>query len=185
MVFVLTARGWRFELEEAMKTLMKLIAFLSFILATTLIICTAQPPPLQQSESNLTIESFDWKYAGYQRAETTKSYDSAKGKDGSYKISRATVYVFKYTAKAVLKNLSAKTIKAISWDYIFTDSASGKEIKRFRVQSRQQIPSDESGTLTKDIFLDPSEDTRPLSSGKQSVEVTRIEYADGSVWRHQ
>ena len=166
-----------------MKTLMKQLAFASILLATSLIVCHAQSSNPQPSESNLTVESFDWKYAGYQRAETTKGYDSAKSKDGSYKVARATVYVFKYSAKAVLKNTGAKTIKAISWDYVFKDAESGKEIKRFKIQSKQQILPNESQTLVKEIFIAPDEDTRPLSSARQSVEVARIEYTDGSVWK--
>jgi hypothetical protein len=166
-----------------MKTLIKQMVFASILLATSLIVCHTQSSNQQPSESNLTVESFDWKYAGYQRAETTKGYDSARSKDGSYKVARATIYVFKYTAKVVLKNTGAKSIKATSWDYVFTDAESGKEIKRFKIQSKQQILSNESQTLVKDIFIAPDEDTRPLSSAKQGVEVVRIEYTDGSVWK--
>jgi hypothetical protein len=185
MAFALTVRGWRFEREEAMKTMKTRITFAPVLLAMTLIVCAAQPPRLQQPESNVTIESFDWKYAGYQRAETLKGYDSARSKDGSYKVARATIYVFKYTAKAVLKNVGTKSIKEVSWDYVFTDPESGKEIRRFKIQSKQQIMPNESAALTKEIGIDPKEDTRTLNSGKQSVEVMRIEYTDGSVWRRQ
>jgi hypothetical protein len=166
-----------------MKMLMKQMAFASILLATSLIVCHAQSSNPQPSESNVTVESFDWKYAGYQRAETTKGYDSARSKDGSYKVARTTVYVFKYTAKSVLKNTGAKTIKAISWDYVFANTEGGKEIKRFKIQSKQQILPNESQTLVKDIFIAPDEDTRPLSSARQIIEVVRIEYTDGSVWR--
>ena len=162
---------------------MKQMAFASILLATSLIVCHAQSSNPQPSESNVTVESFDWKYAGYQRAETTKGYDSARSKDGSYKVARTTVYVFKYTAKSVLKNTGAKTIKAISWDYVFANTEGGKEIKRFKIQSKQQILPNESQTLVKDIFIAPDEDTRPLSSARQIIEVVRIEYTDGSVWR--
>lgn len=167
------------------KTPVQQIALTSFILAATLIVCAARPSLRQQLESDITVESFDWKYAGYQRAETVKGYDSAKGKDGSLKVARATVYVFKYTAKAVFKNTSAKTVKEISWDYVFTDEESGKEIRRFKIQSKQQIPPGRPEPLAKDIGIDPKEDTRPLNSARQSVEVTRVEYTDGSVWKRQ
>lgn len=148
-----------------------------------MVCATTHPLRAQKTDSNVTVESIDWKYAGYQRAETLKGYDSTKSKDGSYKVARATVYVFRYTAKAVLKNTGTKTIREVSWDYVFADSESGKEIRRFKIQSKQQLTPNESAALMKDIAIDPKEDTRPLNSGKQSVEVIRIEYTDGSIWR--
>ena len=165
--------------------LMKRVALVPYLLATTLIVSLAQsstPPP---SETGATVVSFDWKYAGYQRTETTKGYDSTTSKEGSYKVARATIYVFKYTAKVVLKNTGAKMVKEVSWDYVFTNPESGKEVRRFKIQSRQQILPGQSETLAKDIGIAPEEDTRSLNSAKQSVEVTRIEYADGSTWRRQ
>ena len=168
-----------------MKMLLKRVAFVPYLLASSLIFCVAQSATPQQSEADATVVSFEWKYAGYQRAETTKGYDSAKSKDGSYKIARATVYVFKYMAKAVLKNTGAKAIKEVSWDYVFTNPESGKEVRRFKIQSRQQISPGASETLAKDISIAPGEDTRPLNTARQSVQVTRIEYADGSTWRRQ
>ena len=88
-------------------------------------------------------------------------------------------------AKAVLKNTGAKAIKEVSWDYVFTNPESGKEVRRFKIQSRQQISPGASETLAKDISIAPGEDTRPLNTARQSVQVTRIEYADGSTWRRQ
>lgn len=159
-------------------------ASLSLMLLVTLAaVSTAQS--LNSSAPDVTVTNFDWKYAGYQRAETVSDYDPLPGKGGpsSYKIKRSTLYVFKYTAKASLKNTGAKTIKAVSWDYVFTDPESRKEIRRFKIQSRQQILPGENQDLAKDIGLDPKENARPLSKAKQAVELTKIEYTDGSVWR--
>ena len=159
-------------------------ATLSLILSLALAVVSAARV---QTEPGAVVVNFDWKYAGYVRAETVKEYEPvpSRGGSGAYTISRKTIYVFKYTAKASLKNMGAKSIKAVSWDYVFTDKASQKEIKRLRIQSRQQILPGETATLSKDIGIDPREDTRQLSESKQSVEITRIEYADGSAWRKQ
>ncbi|MBA2733988.1 MAG: hypothetical protein H0U54_14045 [Acidobacteria bacterium] len=100
-------------------------------------------------------------------------------------MSRKTIYVFKYTARAALKNTGTKTIKTVSWDYIFTDAKDQKELKRYRLQSKQQVLPGETQTLTRDIELDPKENTRHITIGKQSVEITRIEYTDDSNWRRQ
>jgi len=159
-------------------------ATLGLTLLAALAIATAAQT---QTEMDAAVTSFDWKYAGYVRAETVKQFEPLANKSTSptYKVGRATVYVFKYTAKASLKNTGAKSIKAVSWDYVFTDKANQKEVKRFKIQSKQQIPPGETVTLLKDIGLDPEEDTRQLGQSKQAVEITRIEYTDGSVWRKQ
>lgn len=135
--------------------------------------------------ANVSILSFNWKYAGYERAETVKGNESISNTDTStsVKMARKTIYVFKYTAKAMLKNSGAKTIKAIFWDYVFTDAKEQKELKRYRLQSKQQILPGETQLLVRDVALDPKDDTRHLTTGKQSVEITKIEYTDGSVWK--
>lgn len=135
---------------------------------------------------DVSVLSFDWKYAGYVRSETVKGNESISSTDTStaVKLSRKTIYVFKYTAKATLKNAGAKTIKVVSWDYIFTDAKEQKELKRYRLQSKQQILPNETQLLSRDIELDPKDNTRHMT-GKQSVEITKIEYTDGSVWRRQ
>jgi hypothetical protein len=136
---------------------------------------------------DVSVLSFDWKYAGYVRAETVKGNESISSTDTStaVKMSRKTIYVFKYTAKATLKNTGAKTIKTISWDYIFTDAKERKELKRYKLQSKQQLLPGETQLLTRDVELDPKDNTRYITTGKQSIEITRIEYTDGSVWRQK
>lgn len=152
------------------------------LLAMLTIVSRAAQTP---GEPDITIVNFDWKYAGYVRSETVKGFEPLANGDASvtYKVTRATVYVFKYTAKASLKNTSAKTVKLIAWDYVFTGKENQKEIKRFKFQSKQQVPPGETATLFKEIGLDPKDDTRQLNGSKQAVEITRIEYADGSIWR--
>ncbi|HKR00172.1 MAG TPA: hypothetical protein VJT09_05835 [Pyrinomonadaceae bacterium] len=139
------------------------------------------------SVPDVSVISFDWKYAGYQSAETVSENSSNSNSTGAtgYKASRKTVYVFKYTARATLKNTGGKTIKAVSWEYVFRDAKDEKELKRYNLQSRQEILPGETQTITRDVGLDPKESTRHITTGKQSVEITRIEYTDGTVWRRQ
>ena len=136
---------------------------------------------------DVSVLSFDWKYAGYVRAETVKGNESISSTDTStsVKMSRKTIYVFKYTAKATLKNTGAKTIKTVSWDYIFTDAKEQKELKRYKLQSKQQVLPGETQLLTRDVELDPKDNTRHITTGKQSIEITKIEYTDGSTWRQK
>ena len=157
------------------------------LIGAMVIISAAQTPSEEKSGNDVTVISFEWKYAGYKRAESVEGYDPFFNRDdpSAYKVARMNIYVFKYMAKVTLKNTGAKTIKAISWEYVFADPESGKEIKRFKIQSEQQILPGAAETLGKSIGLSPKEDTRSLTSGKQSVLITRIEYTDGSTWRHQ
>ncbi len=164
-------------------------AALTSLLLAGLIIASLPAQALDDTAAapDVSVLGFDWKYAGYVRAETVKGNESISSTDTAtaLKMSRKTIYVFKYTAKATLKNTGAKTIKTVSWDYIFTDAKEQKELKRYRLQSKQQIPPGEMQLLSRDVELDPKDNTRHITTGKQSVEITRIEYTDGSVWRRQ
>lgn len=156
-----------------------------FLLAALAAVCGARAFDRDAPAPDVAVLSFEWKYAGYDRAETVKDNESSASADPSttYKITRGTLYVFKYTAKATMKNTGAKAIKSVSWDYVFTDEKERKELKRYRFQSKQQILPGETQALTVGIGLDPKEKTRYITTGKQSVEITKLEYADGSVWK--
>lgn len=163
-------------------------AALTCLLLVGLVIASAARTLEEDSASpDVAVLSFDWKYAGYDRAETVKGNESISNTDTStsVKMSRKTIYVFKYTAKVIIKNKGAKTIKAVSWDYVFTDAKEQKELKRYNLQTKQQLLPGEMRTLTRDVGLDPKDNTRHVMTGRQSVEITKIEYTDGSVWRRQ
>lgn len=160
-------------------------ALISLLLAGLMIVSTsAQKIDDSAAAPDVSVLSFDWKYAGYVRSETVKGNESISSTDTStaVKLSRKTIYVFKYTGRATLKNAGAKTIKIVSWDYVFTDAKEQKELKRYKLQSKQQILPGETQLLSRDVELDPKDNTRHMT-GKQSVEITRIEYTDGSVWK--
>jgi hypothetical protein len=156
------------------------------LLAGLSVLCGAREP-YERDAPEVSVVNFDWKYAGYVRAETVKQNETVPVTDASttYKISRRNIYVFRYTAKATLKNTGARAIKSVSWDYVFRDPGNGKELKRYSLQSRQQILPGETQTLTRDVGIDPKDNTRHITTGKQNVEITKIEYADGSAWRQK
>ncbi|HYG81557.1 MAG TPA: hypothetical protein VD861_14270 [Pyrinomonadaceae bacterium] len=156
-----------------------------FLLAALAVVCAARAFDEGAAAPGVSVLDFEWKYAGYDRAETIKDNDSSASEDSStaYKITRGTVYVFKYTARATVKNTGTKAIKAVSWDYVFTDGKERRELKRYRFQSKRQIPPGETQTLTAGVGLDPKDKARHITAGKQGVEITKLEYADGSVWK--
>lgn len=155
------------------------------LLAALAAVCAARSFDKGETAPDVTVLSFEWKYAGYDRAETVKDNENSTSDDPSttYKVTRGTLYVFKYTARATLRNTGTKAIKAVSWDYVFTDEKERKELKRYKFQSKQQILPGETQTLNVSLGLDPKDKTRHIAAGKQSVEITKLEYADGSVWK--
>src|SRR5215213_5492211 len=164
---------------------MKAALTFGLLLAALAAASAARPRGQDAPAPGVEVLSFEWKYAGYDRAETVKSNESSvtDGPETLYRIARGTVYVFKYTAKATLKNTGTKAIKSVSWEYVFTDEKERKELKRYRLQSKQQILPGETQTVSFGLGLDPKEKTPHIKTGKQSVEITKVEYADGSAWK--
>ncbi len=153
------------------------------LLAALAAVCAARAFDRDAPAPDVTVLSFEWKYVGYDRAETLKHNESGANDVPAHKIARGTVYVFKYTARATLKNTGAKAIKAVSWEYVFTDEKERKELKRYKLHSKQQILPGETQTLAVGLGLDPKDKTSHIATGKQSVEITKLEYSDGSVWK--
>ena len=125
------------------------------------------------------VKGFDWKYEGYMPVEIVDS-----GRTGmTTSVKRNTRYVFKYVSKLTLKNSGAKAVKSVEWDHLFVEREGGRELKRYRLQAKQQIAAGSSQTVSKEVYVKPDESTRHISEGAQKIRVTRVEFADGTVWR--
>ena len=152
-----------------------------FLLCALAALAAAQSADDKQSPSGIEVKSFDWKYDGYAPVEVVRS-----DKTGVvFSVKRTTGYVFKYTARATVKNTSAKAIKSIEWEYIFFDPDGGKELKRYKLQSKQQVEPGATAALVKEVAISPDENTHHITAGRQRVEITRVEFADGTVWRRE
>ena len=125
------------------------------------------------------VTGFDWRYEGYMPVEIVDS-----GRTGmTSSVKRNTRYVFKYVSKLTLKNSGAKAVKSVEWEHLFVEREGGKELKRYRLQAKQQVAVGSSQTVAKEVYVKPEESTRHISEGLQKVRVTRVEFADGTVWR--
>ena len=85
-----------------------------------------------------------------------------------------------------LKNSSPRVIKKLDWDFLFLDSESGDELKRFSITSKSKIRSGEVKFLTKQVLpgLFLGGRTKPeFARGKAAVVIRSIEFADGSKWQ--
>jgi len=127
----------------------------------------------------LEVSGFEWKYEGYAPVEVMRSEKSAV----SLKAKRGTDYVFKYVSRLTVRHTGGGPLKSVEWAHVFYDPATGKELKRYRLQSKEPVAAGASLTLSKAVFIRPEESTRHIAAGRQRVEVTRVESEDGAVWR--
>ena len=154
-------------------------------LKATLMLCVlaalaaAQGADERRGAPGLEVAGFEWKYEGYAPVEVVRSSSSTQ----SVKLKRGTDYVFKYDARLRVKNAGARAVKSIEWEHVFYDGETGRDLKRYRLQLKQRVAPGETLTLGKAVYIRPDESTRHFTSGRQRVEVTRVEFEDGGVWK--
>lgn len=103
--------------------------------------------------------------------------------------SARTPHATKYLYQVTVKNTSTKKIKALDWEYIFTDSLDRAVVGQHRFQSRVKISPDEKKQLRESTLAPPTRTINAKTAAQnpqqpfiEQVRITRIEYADGSVW---
>ncbi|HYP25878.1 MAG TPA: hypothetical protein VE262_04090 [Blastocatellia bacterium] len=87
-----------------------------------------------------------------------------------------------YQYHATFKNTGTKTVKSITWNYIFTDPNTGKEAGRHTFISEKKIRPGKEVDLAEVSRRAP---TLVVSADKdftQRAVIDRIEFTDGSVW---
>ena len=95
--------------------------------------------------------------------------------------------------KLTIENTGTKTIKAVSWDYIFGDANGGQEIERHHFRSRVlgRIKPGKTKEVIRFSLSQPVKvvDASTLASGKanhlfkEQIVINRIDYLDGSYWQ--
>lgn len=142
-------------------------------------LAAAQAPDERRGAPGVEVSAFEWKYEGYVPVEVVRS-----GKSGvELKVKRGTDYVFKYDSRLTVKNTGERALKSVEWAHVFYDPATGKELKRYRLQAKQRVAAGETVTLNKPVFIQPDESTRHLTTGKQKVQITRVEFEGGGDWK--
>ena len=160
-----------------MKTKITLKAITLLLALTALAV--AQGPDERRGAPGLEVSAFEWKYGGYAPVEVVRS-----GKSGvELSVKRGTDYVFRYDSRLTLKNTGEKALRSVEWAHVFYDPATGKELKRYRFQLKQRVAPGETATLSKPVFIKPDESTRHFTTGKQRVQVTRVEFEGGGEWK--
>lgn len=97
-------------------------------------------------------------------------------------------YGFMY--KLTLLNNSARAVREVEWDYVFTDAATGQELGRHQFVSGEKIAP---GKKREFAYFIPAPPTRTVSAHalnrkereglSEQVFVVRVLYEDGTVWQ--
>lgn len=95
--------------------------------------------------------------------------------------------VYSYSVK--VRNTGDKTVRALAWEYVFTDPGTGAEVGRHRYTSQVKIRPGKNGELTGQSVSPPARVVDVRSAGgardarlAERVEIHRVEYDDGSAW---
>jgi len=158
-----------------MKATLKAILLLCAMTA----LAAAQAADERRGAPGVEVSAFDWKYEGYGLVEVVRS--SKAGME--IKMKRGTDYVFKYDSRLTVRNTGGRAVKSVEWAHVFYDPATGRELKRYRLQSKQRVAAGETATLNKAVSIKPDESTRHLTAGKQRVRITRVDFEGGGEWK--
>lgn len=158
-----------------MKATLKAILLLCAMTA----LAAAQGADERRGAPGLEVSAFEWKYEGYAPVEVVRSSKSGVKLD----VKRGTDYVFKYESRLTVRNTGERVVRSVEWAHVFYDPATGKELKRYQLQLKQRVAPAETARLSRAVFIRPEESTRHLTSGKQKVRVTRVEFEGGGEWK--
>ena len=158
-----------------MKATLKAIPLLCALAAAAF----AQGADDRRGAPGVEVSAFEWKYEGYAPVEVVRSSKSGVKLD----IKRGTDYVFKYDSRLTIRNTGGRAFKSIEWAHVFYDAATGKELKRYRLELKRRVAAGETAALARPVFIKPDESTRHLNAGRQRVQLTRVEFEGGEEWK--
>jgi hypothetical protein len=93
-----------------------------------------------------------------------------------------------YIYQVNLRNTGSKEVSAVTWEYVFSDNESGKEIGRRRFVSRERIRPGKSAQFKLRSAAPPAgsiaaEANKSRSPKfKEQIVILSVEYADGTKW---
>ena len=95
-----------------------------------------------------------------------------------------------YTYKATVKNVGAKAIKLLDWEYQFLDPNTQEVREQRKITSRLNLYPGKTKVLTRRLTRKPTSvvdadqlDRKFRDQFTERVVITRIVYADGTVWQ--
>lgn len=105
------------------------------------------------------------------------SPDTPRINSDRYRQRKVEQRVDRVDSYAYVRNTGDKTIKAVSWRYVFyADSNYEKEVKHFSFRNKTDLTPGGQRNLVKQVV-------EPAATPYQNVVIDIIEYADGSKWQ--
>ena len=93
-----------------------------------------------------------------------------------------------YIYQVNLRNTGSKEVSAVTWEYVFSENGSGKEIGRRRFISRERIRPGRAAHFKLRSAAPPSGSIAAGSANdrsakfKEQIVILSVEYADGTKW---
>ena len=168
---------------------------------------TSSPPPIEilklkwEKEARLP-QNFDPSNGGASGSINDSATSSRSGSGGSggggggasttqgMQPSAPARVLFMYVYSIKVRNLAAKEIEGVAWDYVFLDPASQKEIGRHQFLSFEGVAPDKSATFKAEQRTPPVRTIRTQASEvnkhenlSEKSEIKCVLYADGTTWR--
>jgi hypothetical protein len=94
-----------------------------------------------------------------------------------------------YVYQIELKNSGEKTIRSVTWDYVFFETSKNLEAGRRTFSVAKEIRAGQTKTLSEKSYLYPTLTVDASDSDKkfhekysEKIFIKKIEYSDGSIW---
>ena len=156
----------------------------------------SQEPSSSQTSPDLIVLKQSWDEQVTFRVRDSAPYSADRRRaQGPYlpdSLSTKHLPVVKqFVYKARVKNTGSREIQAVSWDYVFTDSGTQKEVARHKFHSREKVRPGEEATIEGGSASPPSKVVSVAALIKdaqnpftESIMLKCISYSDGTVWKH-
>jgi hypothetical protein len=157
----------------------------------------AQAPARSEKAPGVSVVKTDWVYASTdsrQEAQAAMLRGDHVETGGGIAPTSLRTFPEQWDASVEVKNIGQRTIKSISLELVFIDAMNRKERLRYRLSREKGFGPGETVTLRKRVsdqkkgyYYVPGTNNKQVipvaAAATRQVVVTRVEYADGAVWR--
>ena len=95
-----------------------------------------------------------------------------------------------YSYELRVRNHNDKTIRHVSWDYVFLDPETNQEVGRHRINSKVNIQPGGVQTMTSKLISPPTGAVDARTAAKKAsdlyiekIVIRSVEFVDGTLWR--
>jgi|ERR1041384_267974 hypothetical protein len=158
------------------------------IATTSVIVAAAASAPAQSSEQttppNVQILNQKWSRIAIVQDSDEPDFNVIPAPSRSPSPNQPrTLKVTRYLYEAKVRNIGDKIIKAMRWDYVFTDPETREEIDRRRFYSTVTIHPNHEKTLEGYTRSAPLQIVSARALGNERVIIECITLSDGTTWR--